>query len=62
MPSDAALVVIDVQESFRHRPYWSDVDAPLFFERVQALIDGARARAIPIVQIFHIEDSGAFSL
>jgi nicotinamidase-related amidase len=62
MPADAALIVIDVQESFRHRPYWSDADAPLFFERVQALIDGARARAIPIVQIFHVEDSGVFSL
>jgi nicotinamidase-related amidase len=59
---DAALIVIDVQESFRHRPYWSDADAPLFFGRIQALIDGAKARAIPIVQVFHVEDKGAFSL
>src|SRR5690349_7948963 len=59
---DTALIVIDAQESFRQRPYWSDADAPAFFDRMQALIDGARARRIPIVQIFHVEDDGAFSL
>lgn len=57
-----ALLVIDVQESFRQRPYWSDVDVPLFLERLQTLIDGAKANAIPVVQIFHVEESGAFSL
>ena len=57
-----ALLVIDVQESFRHRPYWSDADAPLFLTRLQELIDGAEACNIPVVQVFHVEDSGAFSL
>jgi nicotinamidase-related amidase len=56
------LLVIDAQESFRHRPYWSDRDVPLFLDRLQALIDGARARDIPVVQIFHVEESGPFSL
>jgi nicotinamidase-related amidase len=60
--SEIALLVIDAQESFRHRPYWSDSDAPLFVERLQALIDGARLRKIPVVQIFHVEESGPFSL
>ncbi|MEP7042361.1 MAG: isochorismatase family protein [Dokdonella sp.] len=59
---DTALVVIDVQESFRQRPYWSDADTLAFFDRLQALVDGAKARRMPIVQIFHVEDSGAFSL
>jgi len=59
---NTALIVIDAQESFRHRAYWSDADAPAFFDRMQALIDGAAARRIPIVQIFHVEDAGAFSL
>jgi nicotinamidase-related amidase len=59
--SDTALLVIDVQESFRHRPYWNDSDVPRFLERLQALIDGARARKIPVLQIFHVEDSGPFS-
>ena len=60
--SDTALIVVDAQESFRHRPYWSDADAPRYLERQQALIDGARARGIPVLQIFHVEDEGAFSL
>ena len=60
--SDTALLVIDVQESFRHRPYWSPENVPFFLRNLQALIDGARARGIPIVQIFHVEESGAFSL
>ena len=59
--SKTALLVIDAQESFRHRPYWSDEDVPLFLERLQTLIDGARAASIPIVQIFHVEESGVFS-
>jgi nicotinamidase-related amidase len=56
------LLVIDVQESFRHRPYWSDTDVPSFLDHLQQLIDGAKARNIPVVQIFHVEESGVFSL
>jgi nicotinamidase-related amidase len=56
-----ALLIIDAQESFRHRPYWSDADLPMFVDRLQALIDGAKLRNIPILQIFHVEDSGPFS-
>ena len=59
--SDTALLVIDAQESFRQRPYWNADEAPAFFDRLQALVEGARARRIPIVQIFHVEDEGAFS-
>jgi nicotinamidase-related amidase len=59
---ETALLVIDVQESFRHRPYWSDSDVSLFIEHLQTLIDGAKSRNIPVVQIFHVEDSGSFSL
>ncbi len=56
-----ALLVIDAQQSFQHRPYWNDADAPAFLDRTQALVDGAKARQIPVVQIFHVEESGAFS-
>lgn len=56
-----ALLVVDVQESFRHRPYWNDKDIPEFLDRVQALVDGAKAQAIPVVQIFHLEPEGVFS-
>lgn len=60
--SGTALLVIDAQQSFEHRPYWDPSDAPLFHERLQSLVDGAKARQIPIAQIFHVEESGAFSL
>ncbi|KPF82761.1 hydrolase [alpha proteobacterium AAP38] len=58
---DTALLVIDVQESFRQRPYWQEAEAAPFFDRVQALIDGARAAGIPIAQIFHVDPDGPFS-
>jgi nicotinamidase-related amidase len=57
-----ALLVIDVQESFRYRPYWRDHDVPSFVERLPALIDGAEELKIPVIQIFHVEDSGPFSV
>jgi len=59
---DTALVVIDVQESFRHRPYWDASELPAFLATLQGLIDGARAAGVPVVQVFHVEDTGAFSL
>jgi len=60
--ADTALLVVDVQESFRHRPYWRDADVPAFVENVQKLIDGARSRNMPVLQIFHVEESGPFSM
>jgi len=59
--SDTALIVVDVQESFRQRPYWDGADVPAFLDSLQRLIDGAKARRIPVVQIFHVEDEGVFS-
>jgi nicotinamidase-related amidase len=50
-----ALLLIDVQASFRARPYWSDSEAPAFFERTNALLAGAQAAGIPIVQVFHTD-------
>lgn len=58
---DTALLVIDVQESFRQRAYWREAEAAPFFDRVQALIDGAKAAGIPIAQIFHVDPDGPFS-
>ena len=50
-----ALIVIDVQESFRSRPYFRAEEMPDFLRNVQSLIDRAQAGAIPIVQVFHRE-------
>lgn len=59
--SDTAVIVIDVQESFRHRDYWGEAAASAFIERQQALVDGAKAAGLPVIQIFHVEESGVFS-
>ena len=39
-----ALIVIDVQESFRHRPYFRAQELPGFLRNVQSLIDRCQAR------------------
>jgi nicotinamidase-related amidase len=60
--SATALLVIDVQESFRHRPHFDPHAQARFIDRLQALVDGAEVRGIPVVQVFHVEDHGPFSL
>jgi len=50
-----ALLLIDVQQSFRARPYWSDDEVPAFLERSNALLAGCAARGIPVVQVFHTD-------
>ncbi|WP_248749281.1 isochorismatase family protein [Pseudomonas sp. MWU15-20650] len=57
-----ALVVIDVQHSFRHSPYWSENDLPAYLEKQQALIDGCVQQGIPVIQVFHVEDQGHFAM
>jgi nicotinamidase-related amidase len=57
MSQKKALLVIDVQESFRKRPYWRANELPVFLENVQSLIDLSRARGIPIAQVFHQEST-----
>jgi nicotinamidase-related amidase len=51
----SALLVIDVQESFRGRPYWQADDLPAFLANTQALINRSRAEGIPVLQVFHQE-------
>jgi nicotinamidase-related amidase len=50
-----ALLVIDVQESFRRRPYFRAEELPAFLANVQSLIDRCRERGIAVVQVFHRE-------
>jgi nicotinamidase-related amidase len=50
-----ALLLIDVQQSFAHRPYWTDDDAPAFLDRCNALVAGCAARGVPVVRIFHAD-------
>jgi nicotinamidase-related amidase len=55
-----ALIVVDVQESFRHRPYFEETGLAAFLDRTRALVDGAERAGIPVVQIFHVEEDGPF--
>jgi len=50
-----ALIVVDVQESFRRRPYFREQDLPGFLRNVQSLINRCQARSIPVLQVFHQE-------
>src|SRR5512138_3877680 len=48
-----ALVVIDVQQSFQHRPFWREDDVPAFRESLLALDAGCRARGVPVIHVLH---------
>ena len=48
-----ALLVIDAQQSFRHRAFWSEADLPAYLAAQNALIAGAAAQGAPIVRILH---------
>jgi nicotinamidase-related amidase len=60
------LIVIDAQESFRQRPYFTERDLPAYIAAQNALIDGCVASQIPVVRVFHVEgpktSSNPFSL
>ena len=59
---NTALIVIDAQETFRHRDYWNEAEAAPFIQRLQALHDGAKRAGIAIAQVFHVDPEGVFSL
>ncbi len=50
-----ALLLIDVQQSFRLRPYWSDEHFGPFIERANALVAACKAAGVPVVRILHAE-------
>ncbi len=50
-----ALLVIDVQESFRVRDSWADVSAPDIADRVSLLVEHARRSGQEVVWVLHSE-------
>ncbi|MEC4594629.1 MULTISPECIES: isochorismatase family protein [Nitrospirillum] len=60
-PQTTALIVIDAQESFRHRPYWVDAEYEAYRPAQQVLVNEARARGIPVIQIFHVDGEAPFT-
>ncbi len=49
------LIVIDAQESFRQRPFFTERDLPAYLAAQNALIEGAQAAGVPIVRVFHVD-------
>jgi nicotinamidase-related amidase len=52
---NTALIVIDVQESFRQLPRWGAVSNPGIVEQVNRLVDAARDRGDLVVWVLHSE-------
>ncbi|QDY75382.1 cysteine hydrolase family protein [Streptomyces qinzhouensis] len=50
-----ALIVIDVQESFRARPLWATISDPNITDRVNRLVRLARAAGDLVVWVLHSE-------
>ncbi|MEU8658595.1 isochorismatase family protein [Actinoplanes philippinensis] len=50
-----ALIVIDVQESFRARPLWATTDNPDVAKQVGRLVDAARAAGDRVIWVLHSE-------
>ncbi|HLU02474.1 MAG TPA: isochorismatase family protein [Advenella sp.] len=49
------LVLVDVQESFRHRDYWDERRAASFLAQANALVAHCDAHGVPIVRVYHCE-------
>lgn len=56
----SALLIIDVQQSFEHMPYWPSGHPAPFQQALLKLEAGCRAADVPVVHIFHIDNDGPF--
>ncbi|MGE5291619.1 MAG: cysteine hydrolase family protein [Micromonosporaceae bacterium] len=50
-----AVIVIDVQESFRQQPNWQAISNPGIVDQVNRLVEGARMRGDLVVWVLHGE-------
>jgi len=57
----AALLVIDVQDSFVQRPYWPERNNPSFERNVARLIGAFRAEGRPVIFVLHGQPDGPFA-
>ena len=48
-----ALIVLDVQESFRHTPYWAELSNPDIVADVMTLVTAARAGGKQVIWVWH---------
>jgi nicotinamidase-related amidase len=59
--TQSALLVIDVQDSFKATPRWERRNNLAFEGNVQALIDAYRAAALPVVFFLHTDGDQGFA-
>lgn len=52
---NTALLLIDVQQSFVHRPYWSENGVAAFLDATRRLLAGCAAADVPVVRVFHTD-------
>lgn len=51
----SCLLLIDIQESFRQRPYFTERDLPGYLAAQNALVAACEKAQVPIVRIFHVD-------
>jgi nicotinamidase-related amidase len=59
-PPTSALLIIDVQQSFEHQPYWPSGHLAPFRQALLKLETGCRLAGVPVVHVFHIDTDGPF--
>lgn len=52
------LVLIDAQESFRRRPFYTERNVPAWLAAQNALVEGCRKAGVPVVRVFHVAGPG----
>jgi nicotinamidase-related amidase len=55
------LLLIDAQESFRARPYFSERDVPAWLRAQNALVEGCARAGVPVVRILHVDEPATAS-
>jgi nicotinamidase-related amidase len=58
--TQSALLVIDVQDSFKVGPRWEKRNNPSFEANVAALVDAYRKARLPVVFIMHTDEDAEF--
>jgi nicotinamidase-related amidase len=57
----SALLVIDVQDSFKATPRWERRSSPKFEENVDRLVQSYRAAGLPVIFVLHTDSDPGFA-